>query len=119
VAYPHYGGANPPIGVCDPWNKDKVGNEVAFANFMKDMGPAPSKKHTLDRIDPYLGYGWQVSPTTGQTYLNCRWATGTEQMNNLKRHWLHPDERQKAIIAEESKTLTNIGDGEEEDDNVN
>ncbi len=95
VAYKHYGGATPPIGVSDSWNKDKVGNETAFANFFRDMGPAPSKGHTLDRIDPYKGYGWQPKDASTELYLNCRWATATEQMNNLKKHWLHPDERQK------------------------
>lgn len=91
VAYPHYGGANPPIGVCNPWNKDKIGNEQAWENFIKDMGPAPSKGHTLDRINPYKGYGWQPKDD-GTIALNCRWATATEQMSNLKRHWKKPEE---------------------------
>ena len=75
IAYKHYGGANPPVTVCDPWNKDKVGNDIAWANFMKDMGRAPTKGHTLDRIDPYNGYGWHPDITTGVVTLNCRWAT--------------------------------------------
>jgi hypothetical protein len=95
VAYKHYGGATPPIGVCNPWNKDVVGNEVAFANFIADMKAAPSRKYTLDRIDPWKGYGWQQKDNSDELYLNCRWATASEQMNNLKKHWPHPDERQK------------------------
>lgn len=85
VAFKHYGGANPRIGVVDAWNKDVVGNETAWANFIRDMGPAPSRGHTLDRIDPYKWYGPE----------NCRWATATEQMNNLKRHWARPEDRAK------------------------
>lgn len=100
VAYKHYGGATPAIGVCDPWNKDVVGIEPAWEAFIKDMGPAPSRGHTLDRIDPYKGYGWQIGDD-GKLYLNCRWATATEQMNNLKRHWVHPDERQAATLLAE------------------
>lgn len=102
VAYKHYGGANPPIGVCDSWNKDVVGNEEAWANFIKDMGPAPTKGHTLDRIDPYKGYGWQPrdAPNEHEVYLNCRWATATEQMTNLKKHWLSPAQRAEKLAAE-------------------
>ena len=102
VAYKHYGGATPPIGVCDTWNKDKVGNETAWANFQKDMGDAPTKGHTLDRIDPYKGYGWQFRdpPNETELYLNCRWATASEQMNNLRKHWLSPEERAEKLAAE-------------------
>lgn len=100
VAYKHYGGANPPIGVCDSWNKDIVGGEAAWENFMRDMGPAPTKGHTLDRIDPYKGYGWQPRDNGEGDYLNCRWATAKEQMSNLKKHWLSPEERAAKLEAE-------------------
>ena len=115
VAYKHYGGATPPIGVCDAWNKDVVAKEVAWANFIKDMGPAPSRGHTLDRIDPYKGYGWQKKDGSDELYLNCRWATATEQMNNLKRHWLHPDER--ALIAQQAIESfdAEVSDGQDAD----
>lgn len=115
TAYHHYGGANPPIGVCDSWNKDIVGNEEAWENFMKDMGPAPSKGHTLDRIDPYKGYGWQPKdpPNEDELYLNCRWATASEQMNNLKKHWLSPEERAQKLEAE--KFDVDLDDEDEED----
>lgn len=100
VAFKHYGGADPRIGVVDRWNKDAVGNEQAWENFIKDMGPAPTKKHTLDRIDPYAWYGPD----------NCRWATAEEQMNNLKIHWKHPDERKARAKVEEFDT----GDDDDE-----
>lgn len=99
VAYKHYGGATPAIGVCREWNKFDIAVEDAWNAFIKDMGPAPTKKHTLDRIDPYKWYGWIIDDE-GKRVLNCRWATHTEQMNNLKRHWLSPAERAAKLEAE-------------------
>lgn len=61
--FKYYGGRG--ITVCDQWVK-------SFENFYKDMGPRPSLKHTIDRIDNDLGYFKD----------NCRWATKTEQLNN-------------------------------------
>lgn len=119
VAFLHYGGANPPIGVCDTWNKDIVGQGTAWENFISDMGPAPTTKHTLDRIDPYKGYGWQKNDA-GDIYLNCRWATPSEQMMNLKRHWKHPDERAKIesfsdVGGQDEDTVEEEGDSDAED----
>lgn len=114
VAFKHYGGANPRIGVCDSWNKDVVGTEAAFANFIADMGKAPSKKHTLDRINPYQWYGWIDSPLgDGTKILNCRWATHSEQMNNLKRHWKKPEQLEEIAEAE---VFDVIDDDEEDED---
>lgn len=64
VAYDKYGGAG--ILVCERW-KD-------FDLFLEDMGPPPSREHTLDRIDNDKGY----EPG------NVRWATRKEQQNNRK-----------------------------------
>ena len=67
--FSYYGGRG--IGVCDRWMN-------SFENFFSDMGEAPTKKHSLDRIDPDKDYGPD----------NCRWATHTEQMNNLRHNRL-------------------------------
>ena len=63
------------VSVCARW-RDKNG----LAHFIADMGPPPTKEHTLDRIRPSRGVYCKS---------NCRWATPTEQAANRKNtHWI-------------------------------
>lgn len=69
ISYKHYGARG--VSVCQRWR----GSYDAFA---ADMGPRPSPKHTVDRINSDGNY----EPG------NCRWATQAEQQRNRRNNRL-------------------------------
>lgn len=67
--YQKYGAAG--VTICERWDN-------SFEAFFADMGPRPSKSHSIDRRDNDGNY----EPS------NCRWATPQEQSNNTSRNVL-------------------------------
>lgn len=63
----HYGGKG--IKVCPAWLN-------SFSQFLKDVGIAPTNKHSIDRINTDGDY----EPS------NCRWAVQSDQMRNQCRN---------------------------------
>lgn len=63
--YANYGGRG--IGTCQRWD--------SFVLFLEDMGPRPSRLHSLERLSNNGNY----EPS------NCAWATKKEQCNNQRR----------------------------------
>src|SRR5262249_22186306 len=60
-----YGGRG--ISICQRWRK-------SFVAFYRDVGPRPSRQHSIDRIDNDGHY------TPG----NVKWSTTKEQNNNRR-----------------------------------
>lgn len=63
--YPWYGGRG--VKVCERWDD--------FGAFFSDMGPRPTPKHSIDRINPFGDY----EPS------NCEWVTWDRQVQNKRK----------------------------------
>jgi hypothetical protein len=77
--YRNYGGRG--ISVCKEWD--------SFEQFLKDVGPRPSSKHSIDRIDNNGNY----EPN------NCRWATRMQQAGNTQKTLIVEYRGEKMIFA--------------------
>ena len=71
------------IDVCQRWRD-------GFENFWADMGPRPSSRHSLDRIDVNGNY----EPA------NCRWADWDTQGNNRRNNHVVMVDGVKMTLAE-------------------
>ena len=83
--YARYGGRG--IKVCARWNN--------FQNFLTDMGPRPSKRHSIEREDNDGDY----EPT------NCRWSTETEQNNNRRNNRVLEYDDKSMTVAQWARYL--------------
>lgn len=81
IGYKHYGGRG--ITVCDAWRD-------SFEEFYKDMGPRPSKKHHIHRIDNNGDY----SPE------NCEWTTVRQNQRQRGNNALFTHEGKTLCVAE-------------------
>lgn len=84
--YKDYGGRG--ISVCDRWAD-------SFESFYSDMGPRPTPKHSIDRVNVSGDY----EPK------NCRWATQVEQANNKRTNVIVPVGTTELTVTEAAKLI--------------
>lgn len=83
--FARYGGRG--VRLCDRWH--------TFENFLSDMGPKPSPKHSLDRINNDGDY----EPG------NCRWATQHEQGRNRRNNVQISFRGETLVLADWAKRI--------------
>ncbi len=84
--YHNYGGRG--IKVCGRWID-------SFENFYADMGPRPSPKHSIDRIDNSGDYCPE----------NCEWRTQKQQCRNTRTNRVLEFRGEKRTLIEWSEIL--------------
>jgi hypothetical protein len=81
------------IKACDRWQEP---NGQGFLNFWEDMGPRPGPGYSVDRYPDKFG---NYEPN------NCRWATQTEQMRNVRSNKLLTSNGKTQCITEWAEEL--------------
>lgn len=84
-SFADYGGRG--ITVCDEW--------LEAERFLRDMGPKPSPKHSLERKNNNRGYSSD----------NCKWATSQEQARNQRGNRLITWNGQTKLLTDWAKEL--------------
>lgn len=85
VGFHAYGGRG--VRVCEEWRLGD-GTKSGFECFLADIGPRPTEKHSLDRINVDGNY----EPG------NCRWADNQQQQRNRRDNiWVEVDGRRMLI----------------------
>jgi hypothetical protein len=88
---PDYAGRG--ISVCERWRD-------SFAAFLADMGPKPTPKHTIERVNNDGNY----EPG------NCKWATRHEQMRNTRgNHYVEADGKRMIVVDWAAHTGIDVG----------
>lgn len=98
VAWEYYGARG--ITVCARWRE-------SFEAFLEDMGPRPSREHSVERRDNDGGYHCGTCPEcvgAGRA-PNCRWATRAEQARNKTNSLLVAHGGREQTLAEWSREL--------------
>lgn len=80
--YGLYGGRG--VTICDRWR-------ASFHDFIVDMGPRPTPRHTVDR--------WP-NPHGNYEPGNCRWATPAEQNRNKRNNLFIEQDGVKTLLVD-------------------
>lgn len=76
-SYKDYGARG--VTICSGWAANPE-------SFLRDLGPRPSRLHSVERINNSAGYwcGHCEQCLASGRRKNCRWATAVEQANNRR-----------------------------------